>query len=29
MGQRFDDGLAKHFKIGDVMKVVISGVDSD
>ena len=29
MGQRFDDGLAKHFKIGDVMKVVISGVDPD
>lgn len=27
LGQRYDDALSKHFKIGDTMKVKITGVD--
>ncbi len=27
IGQRFEDSLSKHFKIGDTMKVKITAVD--
>ena len=27
IGQKFDDSLSKHFKIGEIMKVKITGVD--
>jgi predicted RNA-binding protein with RPS1 domain len=29
LGQKYPDGLAHHFKVGNVMKVVISAIGAD